>query len=195
MTEWISGWVNNDWWKGVCIHAKSLQLCPTLCDPMDCSLPGFLWDSPGKNTGVSCQALFQGIFVTQGLNPHLLPLLHWQGGSLSLAPPWKSDGKVCTAILWTLTFPCRPAEEATHDSFVLVKAPNSVNFFRDPTPDINLLFLFQFLSDIHFLSYLFFPCVIHSASNIALEQIGIQMDKTNLLIPGQTLGSRSLHLC
>ena len=21
--------------------AKSLQLCPTLCDPMDCSLPGF----------------------------------------------------------------------------------------------------------------------------------------------------------
>ena len=21
-------------------HAKSLQLCPTLCDPMDCSLPG-----------------------------------------------------------------------------------------------------------------------------------------------------------
>ena len=23
-----------------CMHAKSLQLCPTLCDPMDCSLPG-----------------------------------------------------------------------------------------------------------------------------------------------------------
>ena len=23
-----------------CIHAKSLQSCPTLCDPMDCSLPG-----------------------------------------------------------------------------------------------------------------------------------------------------------
>ena len=152
-----------------------------------------LWDSPGKNTGVGCQALFQGIFLTQGLNLRLLPLLHWQGGSLSLAPPWKSDGKVCTAILWTLTFPCRPAEEATHDSFVLVKAPNSVNFFRDSAPDINRLFLF--LSDIHFLSYLFFPCVIHSASNLALEQIGIQMDKTNLLIPGQTLGSMSLHLC
>ena len=25
---------------GQCMHAKSLQLCPTLCDPMDCSLPG-----------------------------------------------------------------------------------------------------------------------------------------------------------
>ena len=24
----------------VCVHAKSLQSCPTLCDPMDCSLPG-----------------------------------------------------------------------------------------------------------------------------------------------------------
>ena len=29
-------------------------------------------DSPGKNTGVGCHALFQGIFPTQGLNPHLL---------------------------------------------------------------------------------------------------------------------------
>ena len=24
----------------MCMHAKSLQLCPTLCDPMDCSQPG-----------------------------------------------------------------------------------------------------------------------------------------------------------
>ena len=24
----------------LCIHAKSLQLCPTLCDPMDCGPPG-----------------------------------------------------------------------------------------------------------------------------------------------------------
>ena len=28
-----------------------------------------LWDSPGKNTGVGCQFLLQGIFPTQGLNP------------------------------------------------------------------------------------------------------------------------------
>ena len=25
----------------VCMHAKALQSCLTLCDPMDCSLPGF----------------------------------------------------------------------------------------------------------------------------------------------------------
>ena len=33
------------------------------------------WDSPGKNTRVGCHALLQGIFPTQGLNPHLC-LLH-----------------------------------------------------------------------------------------------------------------------
>ena len=34
------------------------------------------WDSPGKNTGVGCHFLLQGISSTQGLNPHLLSLLH-----------------------------------------------------------------------------------------------------------------------
>ena len=29
------------WKSSACMHAKSLQLCLTLCDPMDCSLPGF----------------------------------------------------------------------------------------------------------------------------------------------------------
>ena len=49
------------------------QLCPTLCDPMDCSLPG---SSPhgilqAKSTGVGCHFLLQGIFPTQGSNPGL----------------------------------------------------------------------------------------------------------------------------
>ena len=47
--------------------------CPTLCDPMDCNLPdsSVHGDSPGKDTGVSCQTLLQGIFPTQGSNPGL----------------------------------------------------------------------------------------------------------------------------
>ena len=47
----------------------------TLCDPMDCSPPGSSvhGDSPGKNTGVGCYALIQGIFPTQGSNPSLPP--------------------------------------------------------------------------------------------------------------------------
>ena len=44
------------------------------------------WGSPGKKTGVGRHALLQGI-STQGLNPHLLCLLHWQAGSLPLVPP------------------------------------------------------------------------------------------------------------
>ena len=31
---------------------------------------------PGKNTGVGCHALLQGIILTQGLNLHLLHLVH-----------------------------------------------------------------------------------------------------------------------
>jgi len=72
--------------------AKSLQLCLTLCDPMNCSLPTrllCLWDSPGKSTGVGCHFLLQGIFPIQGLNLNILGFLHWQRGSLSLAPPGK----------------------------------------------------------------------------------------------------------
>ena len=42
--------------------------------------------SPGKNTGVGCHFLLQGIFLTQGLNPGLLHLLHWRVCSLPLAP-------------------------------------------------------------------------------------------------------------
>ena len=40
--------------------AKSLQSCPTLCDPIDSSPSGSRpWDSPGKNTGVGCHFLLQ----------------------------------------------------------------------------------------------------------------------------------------
>ena len=61
--------------------SPSHALCPTglLC----------AWNFPGKNTGVGCHFLLQGIFLTQGSNPHLLSPLHWQVNSLPLAPPGK----------------------------------------------------------------------------------------------------------
>ena len=46
---------------------------------MDCSPPVCLWDSPGKNNGVGCHALLQGIFPTQGSNtglPHYRQILY-----------------------------------------------------------------------------------------------------------------------
>ena len=61
----------------------SLQLCPTFCNPVDCSPPGSSVhrDSPGKNTGVGCQALLQGIIrITQETSPNLLCLLALAGG-------------------------------------------------------------------------------------------------------------------
>ena len=60
------------------------QSCPTLCNPIDCKPPRLFcpWDSLGKNTGVCCHFLLQGIFSTQGSNLHLL---HWQAGSLLLS--------------------------------------------------------------------------------------------------------------
>ena len=59
--------------KHLAVLCLVAQLCPILCNPVDCSLPGssVYENSPGKNTGVDCHALLQGIFPTQGLNPGL----------------------------------------------------------------------------------------------------------------------------
>ena len=99
------------------IRAKSLQPCPTLWDPRDCSPPGSSThrDSPGKNTGVGCRAFLQGIFQSQRSNSHLLCLLHWQAHSLLLVPPGKPHLCLCclkehwlfwvdvkTPVLWGL---------------------------------------------------------------------------------------------
>ena len=59
------------------------QAIPWTGNPMDRLLGP--WDSPGKDTGLSCHALLQGIFPTQGQNPGL-PL---QMDSLPSEPPRK----------------------------------------------------------------------------------------------------------
>ena len=65
-----------------CLVAES---CSTLLRP-DGLEPTRLfcpWDFPDKNTGVGFHLVLQGIFLTQGLNLHLL---HWQVDSLPLTP-------------------------------------------------------------------------------------------------------------
>ena len=52
-------------------EVKVPQLCPTLCNPMDCPQ-----NSPGQNTGVSSLSFLQGSFPTQGSNPGL-PHYQW----------------------------------------------------------------------------------------------------------------------
>ena len=57
------------WALGMCYSVIVVQSWPTLRGPMDCRPPVFsvLGDSPGKNTGVGCHALLQGIIPTQCL--------------------------------------------------------------------------------------------------------------------------------
>ena len=52
---------------------------------------------------MGCHVLLQGIFPSQGLNPRLFRLLHWQAGSLPLEPPGKSE-----VVLYCV---CKPKSE------------------------------------------------------------------------------------
>ena len=70
----------------VCAHTCTYWSCPTLLKPRGLQ-PSRLpspWNAPGKNAGVGCHFLLQGIFPTQGSNPPLSCLLPWQVDSLSL---------------------------------------------------------------------------------------------------------------
>ena len=77
------------------VSVVSYSLQPHGLQPASSSLHG---DSPGKNTGVGYHALFQGIFLTQGLNPCLLWFLHWQEGSL----PLRHKGNPCLSFIGAL---------------------------------------------------------------------------------------------
>ena len=65
------------------------RLCPTLCDPMDCSPPG---SSVHGISQTRTHVLLQGIFPTEGLN---LCLLHWQTDSLSLSHVHEALPSLC----------------------------------------------------------------------------------------------------
>jgi len=91
-----NAYIHHIMWN-VCVQARLLKLCLTLCDPMNYRPPSSSvhGDSAGKNTGMGCCALLQGIFQTQGSNPLLLCLLYWQAGSLPLVPPGKPIEHIC----------------------------------------------------------------------------------------------------
>ena len=53
-------------------------------------------DSPGKNTGVGCHALLQGIFPTPGSNPRLLTSPALAGGFFTTSATWEAH--VCVYV-------------------------------------------------------------------------------------------------
>ena len=71
--------------------AKPLQSRPTLCDSMDCGPPGYSVQGILQARILEWVAMLslQGILMTQGWKRGVLHLLHWQTGSLPLAPPGK----------------------------------------------------------------------------------------------------------
>ena len=73
------------------MHAKLLQSCPSLCNSVNCRPSGsfvhvILQARILQWHYWSCHFFLQGIFLTQGSNPRLSHLLHWQAGSLPLVP-------------------------------------------------------------------------------------------------------------
>ena len=57
-----------------------------------------------RNTGVCWHFLFQGIFLTQGLNHHSLHVLHCQADSLPLAPPGKPNIWILSSFDYSRSF-------------------------------------------------------------------------------------------
>ena len=67
-----------------CMHAKSLQSCLTLCNLMDCNLPGsWSMDSPGKRSGLSCPS--PGGLPDPGVEPESSAAPALQAESLPLS--------------------------------------------------------------------------------------------------------------
>ena len=60
-----------------------LSVCPTLCNPMDCSPPG----SSVHRILQARKLEWAAVLLLQGIIPRLLSLLYWQVGSLPLVPP------------------------------------------------------------------------------------------------------------
>ena len=108
----------------MCVGAKSLQSCLTLCDPVDYSLPGSSpWAPPGRNAGAGCHALLQGIFRTRGWNLSLL-IFHMGRRFLNAEPPEKPQTSTATLEITVINLfngilgsikntQCRPIAEST----------------------------------------------------------------------------------
>ena len=71
------------------IMSAVAQSCPTLCNPMDYSLPSSSVHgiSQARITGVGCHFPLQEVFPTQGSNLRLPCFLYWQANSLPLTEP------------------------------------------------------------------------------------------------------------
>ena len=98
------------------------QLSATLWTLASCP-----WGCLGKDTGVGCHSLLQGIFLTQGLNLYFLGLLHQQAGSLLLPPPgpfiWIKG--VCSNSGGLLVAECMRGIHSTNAQYLFNHSPTN----------------------------------------------------------------------
>ena len=84
----VSLTMNVQFLKPMCCVVLNFFGHARLCNPMDCSpTASSVHVFSRQEYQVGCHAFLQAISLTQGLNPRLLCLLHWQVGSLPLVPP------------------------------------------------------------------------------------------------------------
>ena len=87
----------------MCMHAKSLQLCPTLCDPMDCSQPGSSVHGILQARVLERVAMPSSRGSSQPRNQahvsYTSRIGRWQACSLPLAPPGKPIVIICNSQL------------------------------------------------------------------------------------------------
>ena len=135
------------YWKKSCkrrctCESEVTQSCLTLCNPADYSLPGFSIHGilQARILGWVTISFSRGIFQTQGLNPSLLYLLHWQRDSLPLC----HLGSLPCAVLATISMswntgsgpPMRLLLLLSHFSRVQLCATPSTTAHQAPVPGI-----------------------------------------------------------
>ena len=109
-------------YRRACMPARSLQLCLTLCDPID----GSLLDS-------SVHGILQARILEWAAKPscressrprdhtHISCLLHWQAGSLPPAPSGKPAKSTGLDISWNLFTNTRFQENQTMEEDTTIK--------------------------------------------------------------------------
>ena len=92
---YLSFWLGFEFYKceneSVSTSVVSDSLPPHGLQPTRLLCP---WDFPGKNMGVGCHVLLQGIFLTQGWSLRLLHLLYWQADYLTLSHQGSPDNLI-----------------------------------------------------------------------------------------------------
>ena len=123
-----------------------------LCDPMDHSPPGSSvhGDSPSKNPGVGCQALLQGFFLIQGLNPGL-PHCRWILYSLSHEGSPRKLEWITSLCLLQGIFPIQESNQGLPHCRRILYQLSSIPEQPELSYDLAIPFLAIFLTKIRYM--------------------------------------------